>query len=182
MSRLGNKPILCPSGVEAKIEGSQLSVKGPKGLLTFAIPAAVIVTLQGSELFVSMREGIDVPNSFHGLYRALVSNLVEGVAKGFEKRLSLIGVGYRAAVQGKDLDLQLGYSHPTKVAIPAGIQVVVDKGTTIVITGADKQVVGHFAAQVRAVRPPEPYKGKGVRYEGEVVRKKAGKAAKGKAA
>jgi large subunit ribosomal protein L6 len=127
-------------------------------------------------------ENIKMPKTTHGLYRALINNMVIGVTKGFEMRLGLIGVGYRAAVQGQMLDLQLGFSHPTQIAIPKGISVTVDKSVTVIISGIDKHLVGQFAAAVRSMKPPEPYKGKGIRYENEFVRKKAGKAAKGKTA
>lgn len=179
MSRLGKKPIELPKNVQAQLQGSVLNVKGPKGTLTMDVPQGIVVEIETSQIVVSSDPSLT--SAFHGLYRALVKNLVVGVSSGFEKKLSLIGVGYRASVQGKDLDLQLGYSHPTKLPIPTGIQVAVDKTTTIIITGADKQAVGQFAAEVRSIRPPEPYKGKGVRYENEYVRKKAGKAAKSKA-
>jgi len=130
-------------------------------------------------LLVVVAENNQTP-AVHGLIRALIRNMVEGVYKGYEKRLSLVGVGYRAAVSGSTLDLELGFSHPTRLEIPSSVKIAVDKGTTIVVSGIDKQSVGQFAASIRAIRPPEPYKGKGVRYETERVRKKAGKAAKGK--
>lgn len=179
MSRLGKKPVLIPKNVEVKIGNNKLQAKGPKGQLELTIEEGIHVSHKEDGLHIEMKDS-SVAKAKHGLVRALVSNLVNGVATGFEKRLSLVGVGYRAAVQGKLLDLQLGYSHPTKLEIPADIQVAVDKNVLIVISGPDKQAVGQFAAKVRSVRPPEPYKGKGVRYEKEFVRKKAGKAAKGK--
>ena len=138
--------------------------------------------MEGNRLFVEKDNAVEMPKSSHGLFRALINNMVIGVSKGFEVRLGLVGVGYRAALQGQKLDLQLGFSHPTQLAIPKGIQVTVDKSVTVIISGIDKHAVGQFAAQVRGMKPPEPYKGKGIRYEKEFVRKKAGKAAKGKTA
>ncbi len=182
MSRLGKSPIALPKGVELKQANGVLSVKGPKGTLTLNLPKGIDVKVDGEFVFVEKEESVEMPKPAHGLYRAMVNNLIIGVSKGFEKKLALIGVGYRAAVQGNVLDLQLGYSHPTQLAIPSTVQVAVEKSVAITITGVDKQAVGQFAAAVRAMRPPEPYKGKGIRYEGEYVRKKAGKAAKGKAA
>jgi large subunit ribosomal protein L6 len=180
MSRLGKSPILVPKGVEVKIVDGAVQVKGPKGTLVQTLKNGFSVRMEEGKVFVDIDEKVMNPPSFHGLMRALVSNMVRGVSSGFEKRLSLIGVGYRAAVQGQMLDLQLGYSHPTQLPIPKTVQVAVDKSTLIVITGSDKQAVGQFAAAVRSMKPPEPYKGKGIRYENEYVRKKAGKAAKGK--
>jgi large subunit ribosomal protein L6 len=180
MSRLGKTPVLIPKGVEVKVVDGIVHVKGPKGSLSEVVKKGFSVRVEGENLFVEADESVDNPPAFHGLMRALVRNLVEGVSKGYEKKLILIGVGYRAAVQGQVLDLQLGFSHPTQIPIPKSLQVSVDKSTAILITGAEKQCVGQFAAQVRAMKPPEPYKGKGIRYEHEHVRKKAGKAAKGK--
>jgi len=180
MSRYGNSPIPLPGGVEVKKAGNIVNVKGPKGQLEVEVKTGIEVAVEETQVLVSRDEKSLLPVAMHGLYRSLINNMVIGVDKGYEKRLSLIGVGYRAAVAGNLLDLQLGFSHPTKVEIPQGINVKVEKATTIIIDGIDKQVVGQFAATVRALRPPEPYKGKGVRYENEYVRKKAGKAAKGK--
>ena len=182
MSRLGKTPLVIPKGVELKVEaGGCLRFKGPKGSLELRVPEGLRVKLSEKEVLVEKEEKTSIDDAMHGLYRALIKNYLMGVAEGFEVKLSLIGVGYRAAVQGNQLDLSLGYSYPTKVAIPSGIQVLVDKGTSISIKGLDKRVVGQFAAAVRAMKPPEPYKGKGIRYENEFVRKKEGKAAKGKA-
>lgn len=182
MSRLGKSPVNLPKGVEVKVASEVLTVKGPKGTLTLNLPKGISIRIEGALLFVDKDVSIDMPKPTHGLYRAMVNNLVVGSSQGFEKKLNLIGVGYRATVQGSLLDLQLGYSHPTQIAIPKNVQVTVEKSVTISITGIDKHSVGQFAAAVRAMRPPEPYKGKGIRYENEYVRKKAGKAAKGKAA
>lgn len=180
MSRLAKKPITLPKGVEAKLSGEKLEVKGPKGSLFLDIPKEVNVELQSDNIKVSASENIGQKPAFLGLYRSLINNNVIGVSKGFEKKLQLIGVGYRAAVKGQVLDLQLGLSHPCEMSIPKDIQIDIEKNTTITIKGIDKRLVGHFAALVRAKKPPEPYKGKGIRYIDEYVRKKAGKTAKGK--
>lgn len=182
MSRHCAAPIPLPKGVELKVEGRKLHVKGSKGALTHELPEGISAKVEESKVLVVRDEKIDLPKAIHGLHRALVNNLILGVTKGFEKKLSLVGIGYRAAVSGQMLDLQLGLSHPTKIRIPAGVQVAIDKSVTITITGMDKHAVGQFAAAVRAMKPPEPYKGKGIRYEDEYVRKKTGKAAKGKTA
>lgn len=182
MSRLGKTPIPLPKGVELKLVDGVLHVKGTKGALTYPLTEGITFKVEDNKIFVVKDENIEMPGTAHGLHRALINNMVMGVSKGFEKRLSLIGVGYRATVQGNMLDLQLGFSHPTKIEIPKAVQVAVDKSVLIIITGIDKQAVGQFAAAVRGMKPPEPYKGKGIRYEDEHVRKKAGKAAKGKTA
>jgi large subunit ribosomal protein L6 len=182
MSRLGKSPIDLPKGVEVKIVGNEIKISGPKGNVSYPTAEGISIKIEDGKLLVIADENVEMPRTRHGLYRALINNMIVGVSKGFEKKLTLVGVGYRAAVQGQNLDLQLGFSHPTKIAIPQTVQVAVDKSTTISITGIDKHAVGQFAAAVRAMRPPEPYKGKGIRYEGEWVRQKATKAAKGKSA
>jgi large subunit ribosomal protein L6 len=182
MSRLGRSPIPLPDKVEVKISDGEIHVKGPKGNLAIPAKKGISVKEEAGRLYVVKDEEIEMPKTAHGLYRALINNMILGVTKGFEVRLSLIGVGYRAAIQGQVVDLQLGFSHPTQVRIPKGVNVTVDKSVTIIINGIDKHLVGQFAATVRAMKPPEPYKGKGIRYEKEFVRKKAGKAAKGKTA
>jgi len=182
MSRYGSTPITVPKGVEVKRSGKNLNVKGPKGELSLELLEGLELKEEPGKLVVSLLKKSGQQSAMHGLYRSLINNMIIGVSKGYEKRLTLVGVGYRANLAGRKLDLQLGYSHPTSVEVPKAINVTVDKSTTIIIQGIDKQAVGQFAATVRAVRPPEPYKGKGVRYENEYVRKKAGKAAKGKAA
>jgi large subunit ribosomal protein L6 len=182
MSRLGKTPIELPDKVEIKITDGQIHVKGPKGNVAQQCVEGIGVKIEDKRVFVTAESEANVSNRDYGLHRAIINNLILGVSKGFEVRLSLIGVGYRAALQGQMLDLQLGFSHPTKVAIPKGVNVVVEKSVLIIITGIDKHTVGQFAATVRAMKPPEPYKGKGIRYENEFVRKKAGKAAKGKTA
>ncbi len=176
MSRLAKQSIPLPQGVDLKVEGQKIEVKGPKGTLKHEIPSGISIRKEKDHFFVDAAESILKKD--WGLHWALIRNIVEGVSKGFEKRLLLIGVGYKAVLEGSKLDLQVGYSHPTKVDIPSGIQVKVEKDL-VVMTGIDKQKLGQFAAVVRGIRPPEPYKGKGIRYEGEYVRKKAGKA-KGK--
>jgi large subunit ribosomal protein L6 len=177
MSRKGKLPIPLPKGVEAKVSQNAITVKGPKGTLTQQLIEAVKVHVEGQEIRVELSAGHERDGHFHGLYRTLIDNMVEGTTKGFAKELEMVGIGYRAAVQGHHLDLQIGLSHPTKMSIPEGVLVKVDKSVAISITGIDKQKVGQFAASVRAARPPEPYQGKGIRYKGEYVRKKAGKAA-----
>jgi len=179
MSRLGKTPIKLPKGVEVKLANNCVSVKGPKGQLTVDVIEGVDLKLEGDEALVTIDEA-RLTSAQHGLYRSLINNAIIGTSAGFSKELTLIGVGFRAAVKGKILDLQLGFSHPTELPIPEGIDVKVEKSTAVTISGIDKQQVGQFAATVRSKRPPEPYKGKGVRYKDEYVRKKAGKAAKGK--
>ncbi len=179
MSRKGKLPISIPKGVEVKINDQEVQVKGPKGTLSQTMQQGIVATVQDNEVLIAIAEGYKESDfgGFHGLYRALIQNLVQGTTQGFVKQLEMIGVGYRAAVQGHSLDLQLGFSHPVQLPIPQGIQVSIEKGTAITIQGINKQQVGQFAATIRAKRPPEPYQGKGIRYKGEYVRKKAGKAA-----
>lgn len=180
MSRKGKLPVALPKGVEASVKDNSISVKGPKGNLFQDFMPVVTVAIEDGQVKVSLTEGKVENSKFLGLYRALIDNMVIGVSQGFEKKLRMIGVGFRAAVQGQELDLQVGFSHPTKLPIPQGIQVAVEKNTRISITGADKRIVGQFAADVRGIRPPEPYQGKGIRYEDEYVRRKAGKSASAK--
>ncbi len=178
MSRLGNAPIQLPSNVEVKIASEkQVTVKGPKGELSLQLLHGVSVNVEEK---VATVKNESTTSSFHGLYRMLLKNMVTGVTTGFEKKLTLIGVGFKAATSGNKLILHVGYSLPVELDIPQGLDVKVDKNTVIIISGIDKQAVGQFSAEVRAKRPPEPYKGKGIRYENEIVRKKAGKAAKSK--
>ncbi|MEN9654730.1 MAG: ribosomal protein [Chlamydiota bacterium] len=182
MSRLGRTPITIPKGVEVKtLADGKVTFKGPKGSLEIQLPKGLHLQLEGSVVVLQRDEALMQESAMHGLYRSLIKNSIQGVHEGFEVKLSMIGVGYRANVQGNKLDLQVGFSHPTALEIPKTIQVAVDKGTAISIKGVDKHTVGQFAAAVRAMKPPEPYKGKGIRYENEYVRKKEGKAAKGKA-
>lgn len=177
MSRKGKLPITIPQGVEVKIAEKKISVKGPKGTLHHELVSEIKVHIESNLIHVELNEAHSDAGNFHGLYRTIIDNMVTGAHHGFERKLEMIGVGYRAAVQGHLLDLQIGLSHPTKLTIPEGVNVRVDKNTSIVLTGSDKQKLGQFAASIRAVRPPEPYQGKGIRYVGEYVRKKAGKAA-----
>lgn len=177
MSRKGKLPIVIPKGVDVKVAPTEITVKGPKGTLKLDLVSAVVVKHEDNQITVSVAEGHESEDQFHGLFRTLIENMVIGTTTGFVKELEMIGVGYRAAVAGHHVDLQIGHSHPTKISIPQGIEVKIEKGTSIHISGANKQVVGQFAATIRAQRPPEPYQGKGIRYKGEFVRKKAGKAA-----
>ncbi len=177
MSRYGKSPIILPTGVEVKKAGNKVLVKGPKGELDLEVKQGIEVVVKEGKVLVTLEEKSSLPTAMHGLFRSLINNMIIGVSKGFEKRLSLIGVGYRAAISGNQLDLQLGFSHPSSLEIPKEVNVKVEKATTIIIEGIDKHRVGQFAASVRSLRPPEPYKGKGIRYEEEYVRKKAGKAA-----
>jgi large subunit ribosomal protein L6 len=183
MSRLGKTPIEIPKGVELKSSHvGTVNVKGPKGSLSIQLPEGLSLKIDGHSALLERDEQKMPESALHGLFRSLIKNHIEGVTAGFEIKLSMVGVGYRANVQGNKLDLSVGFSHPTHVPIPQSIQVTVEKGTLITIKGNDKREVGQFAAAVRAIKPPEPYKGKGIRYENEYVRKKEGKAAKGKTA
>lgn len=175
MSRKGKLPIAIPKGVEVKVDQKRIIVKGPKGTLQHDLVPEVKVHIENDMVHVGLSD--ENAGNFHGLYRSIIDNMVKGASEGFEKKLEMIGVGYRAAVQGHLLDLQIGLSHPTKLPIPEGIIVKVEKNTQIMVQGADKQKIGQFASTIRATRPPEPYQGKGIRYVGEYVRKKAGKAA-----
>ena len=178
MSKLGKSPIALPKGVEVQVtKDNVVEVKGPKGHLSQELMKGITLKHEEGSLLVEQDDKLFSNGKFHGLFRSLINNMVIGVSSGFEKRLTMIGVGYRAAVKGTKIDLQLGFSHPTDLEIPADLQVKIDKATTIIVSGVDKQKVGQFAATIRSLRLPEPYKGKGVRYENEYVRKKAGKAA-----
>lgn len=178
MSRKAKVPVILPKGVEAKLDGLVINVKGPKGTLSQELMAGINIDITDGQIMVTLAPEMSHAKNFLGLYWSLISNMVVGVTDGFEKSLVMIGVGFRAAVQGNLLDVQAGFSHPTKMQIPEGIDVKVEKNTNISIKGINKQVVGQFAADVRAKRPPEPYKGKGIRYADEYVRRKAGKAGK----
>ena len=175
MSRIGKKTIAVPKGVTVTLDGQTVSVKGPKGERTWTVAEEIEVKQEGDELSLTPRSDTPRARAMWGLSRTLVDNMVVGVTDGFEKTLELVGVGYRAALKGQSLSLQLGFSHEVDVAPPAGITFVVPKQTEIKISGNDKQVVGEIAATIRKLRPPEPYKGKGVRYQGETVRRKEGK-------
>ena len=177
MSRIGQSPIAIPSGVDVKIEGRVVTVKGPKGELTRTVPATISVQQVDGQLLVARPDDERDNRALHGLTRSLVNNMVVGVTDGFRKQLEIVGVGYRAEAQGSDgIRLALGFSHPVVVKAPQGISFEVPAPTQIVVSGIDKEVVGQVAADIRSIRKPEPYKGKGIRYDGEVVRRKAGKA------
>ena len=179
MSRIGKAPITVPSGVEVEIQGRQVAVKGPKGELDIEVPVDITVRQDGEEILVERSDDERRNRALHGLTRSLVNNMVLGVSEGFSKELEIVGVGYRAAAKGSNaLELQLGFSHPVNVEAPDGITFDVPEPTRIIVSGIDKQVVGQVAADIRSYRKPEPYKGKGVRYLGEYVARKAGKAAK----
>ena len=180
MSRIGRKPIAIPTGVEVKIDGQTVTVKGPKGTLTKSFHPNMEIKVEGAEIKVNRPNDDQLNRSLHGLTRTLVSNMVEGVSKGYSKELDVIGVGYRVQKQGKELVMNLGYSHKVIMPEVPGITIDCPTANKIVISGPDKQQVGQFAAEVREKRPPEPYKGKGIRYTGEYVHKKEGKTGKGK--
>jgi large subunit ribosomal protein L6 len=177
MSRIGKRPIELPAGVTVSVDPGRVMVAGPLGQLTQAVPARMKIEQSDGEVTVTRPTERGEDRALHGLTRTLVANMVEGVTKGFEKRLELQGVGYRAGLRGSALELNVGYSHPVVVEPPQGITFEVPAPTQVVVKGLDKQRVGQTAAEVRAVRPPEPYKGKGIRYEGEYVRRKVGKRA-----
>ena len=179
MSRIGQAPIPVPSGVDIRVDGRRITVKGPKGELSRAIPGAIAVEQTDGELLVSRPDDARENRALHGLTRSLVNNMVIGVTDGFSKNLEIVGVGYRAEAQGPDaIRLALGFSHPVNVKAPAGVTFEVPAPTQIVVRGIDNEVVGQVAANIRSIRKPEPYKGKGVRYQGERVLRKAGKAGK----
>ena len=176
MSRVGRKPISIPKGVDVKVSGSTVAVKGPKGELTREFREGLVIKLENGFATVEQTDSGKMAGALHGLTRALLQNMVEGVSQGFTKSLEIHGTGYRAAVQGTKLVLNLGHSHPIEYAIPKGITAAVDQNR-IVLSGADKELLGQVSAEIRRFRPPEPYKGKGVRYLNEHVRRKAGKSA-----
>ncbi|MEG1425438.1 MAG: 50S ribosomal protein L6 [Raoultibacter sp.] len=178
MSRIGKQPIAIPAGVDVTIDGNTVTVKGAKGQLTRSLPEMMTIKQEGEEIIVERPDDSREAKSFHGLTRTLISNMVEGVSSGYAKKLQLVGVGYRAALKGKDLELQLGFSHPVLVEASDSITFEVPTQTEIIVNGISKEEVGQVAANIRKWRKPEPYKGKGIRYEGEMVRRKLGKAAK----
>ncbi|XP_038888704.1 50S ribosomal protein L6, chloroplastic [Benincasa hispida] len=180
-SRIGKQPIPVPSNVTISLQGQDLKVKGPLGELSILYPREIKIEREDSGI-IRVKKALETrrANQMHGLFRTLTDNMVVGVSKGFEKKLQLVGVGYRAMLEGKDLVLNLGFSHPVKMAIPDGIQVKVEENTRITVSGYDKCAIGQFAASIRQWRPPEPYKGKGVKYADEIVRRKEGKAGKKK--
>ncbi|MEY2645835.1 MAG: hypothetical protein RLZZ611_2484 [Cyanobacteriota bacterium] len=178
MSRIGKAPIPVPGGVTVSLNGLDVSVKGPKGQLSRTLPEGVTIAQDGNTLVVSPASDSRRSRERHGLCRTLVANMVEGVSQGYIRKLEIVGVGYRAAVQGKKLVVSAGYSHQVEMLPPDGVTFAVDGNTTVLVSGADKELVGNEAAKVRAIRPPEPYKGKGIKYEGERILRKAGKTGK----
>ncbi len=178
MSRIGKKPIEIPSGVEVNIEGNIITVKGSKGTESVSYRDEVKVSVADNHIIVEPNSEDRKTNALHGLYRTLIANAVHGVSQGFEKKLEIVGVGYRANMEGSNLNMALGYSHPVLIVPPAGITLTVEANTKISVKGSNKQTVGDVAAFIRSKRPPEVYKGKGVKYEGEYIRRKAGKAGK----
>ena len=180
MSRIGRAPITVPAGVEVTINGSTVTAKGPKGELTKTIHSNIAIDMEGNVITVTRPDDAKENRALHGLTRTLIANMVEGVANGYKKELEINGIGYRAEVKGKDLVMKIGFSHDILRAPPAGVTVEVPAPNKVIISGADKQVVGQFAAEVREKRPPEPYKGKGIKYVDEYIRRKEGKAGKGK--
>ena len=179
MSRIGRAPVVIPSGAKVSQDGQRLLVEGPKGKLSIALPPEISAKVDGQAIQVARASDEQSVRALHGLYRALIANMVHGVLTGFSRDLEIVGVGYRAQVQGKQLSLSVGFSHPVIVPIPEGLTVETPKPTVLIVKGFDKHLVGQFAANLRRIAPPEPYKGKGIRYVGEVVRRKAGKAATG---
>lgn len=176
MSRIGRKPIVLPKGVDVNIGEREVTVKGAKGTLCFGIMSKISVSLQEGQIVVERASDEKAVRAAHGMTRAIINNMVTGVSQGFERVLEIIGVGYRAQMQGENLVLSVGYSHPIEVQPPAGIELAVDGPTKVIVRGIDRQLVGQVAANIREHRPPEPYKGKGIRYAGEYVIRKAGKA------
>ncbi len=177
MSRIGKNPVPIPSGVEAVVDGLNIRVSGPKGGLQATMPVGVVIRPEEGEIVVERSGDSPRERSRHGLVRSLIANMITGVTEGYRITLDMVGVGYRAALKGSDIELQVGFSHVVNIVAPEGITFEVPIPTRIIVSGIDKQQVGQVAANIRRVRPPEPYKGKGIRYEGEVVRRKAGKAA-----
>ena len=179
MSRIGRAPITVPAGVDVVIDGNNVTVKGAKGTLTGTFNSNMTITLDGGVVTVTRPNDQKENRALHGLTRTLIANMIEGVSNGFKKELEIVGIGYRCALQGKDLVLNVGYSHQVVMTPPEGVTLEVPAPNKIIVNGYDKQKVGQFAAEVRGVRPPEPYKGKGIKYIDEVVRRKEGKAGKG---
>ena len=180
MSRIGKQFITIPEKVQVKLDGQKIVVNGPKGSLSRILPSLVCCTLdeENKKLFLEKTQDTKLSQALYGLSRTLVANMVTGVSLGFQKRLAITGVGYRAQMSGKDLVLNMGYSHPVKMISPQQISIKVESPTSVVVSGIEKDLVGEFAAKIRSVRPPEPYKGKGIAYEGEIIRRKAGKTGK----
>lgn len=176
MSRIGNKPLPIPNGVKVEVKNNAVHVEGPKGKLDKPLSPRITIEQQDNVLSFKRATDIKTDKALHGLYRALVANMIVGVTDGYTRELEIIGVGYKAQVQGANLNLQLGYSHPVNIAIPTGITIEAPKHTQVIVKGIDKELVGRISSEIRRVCPPEPYKGKGIRYAGERVKKKVGKA------
>ena len=176
MSRIGKKPIVIPKEVKLEVKDGRVSVEGPKGKLSRVLSDRINVEIKDNQLLLKRISDIKLDKSLHGLYHALISNMIKGVTVGYSKELEIVGVGFKAQVQGNSLNMQLGFSHPVNLPIPEGIKIETPKQTQIVVRGIDKEKVGEIAAEIRAIYPPEPYKGKGIRYAGEYVKKKVGKA------
>lgn len=175
MSRIGKKPIIIPKDVKLEIKDGRVFVEGPKGNLSRALSERITLEIKESQLFVKRAADTKLDKSLHGLYRALIVNMLKGVTEGYSKQLEIIGVGFKAAVQGNNLNMQLGFSHPVNLPIPEGIKIETPKPTQIVVRGIDKELVGRISTEIRAIYPPEPYKGKGIRFSGEYIKKKVGK-------
>ena len=178
MSRIGKRPIAIPAGVECNVDGQTVTIKGAKGTLTQTVDPIIAIELKDGVMTLTRPDDSNKSKALHGLYNSLITNMVKGVTEGYSKKLEINGVGYRAQLQGKDLNMNLGYSHPVVMTPPEGITIEVPNANTIIISGADKQQVGQFAAVVREKRLPEPYKGKGIKYDYEHIRRKEGKAGK----
>ena len=174
MSRIGKKPILIPAGVEARAEGKKISIKGPKGEISHQVRPEIKVEVKENQIFISPETKTKLTSAFWGMDRAIIANMVKGVVSGFEKKLEIQGIGFKAALEGEKIVLSMGFTHPVKLQIPAGIKVTVEKNI-ITVSGIDRELVGQVSANIRKVKPPEPYKGKGIMYVGEFVRKKMGK-------
>ena len=175
MSRIGRKPITVPAGVEVTLDGSTVTVKGPKGTLSGTFNKNMTIAMDGDAVVVTRPNDEKENRSLHGLTRTLIANMIEGVSNGYSKTLDIVGIGYRASMQGKDVVLSVGYSHTVTIKAPEGITITCPSPNQIIVSGADKQVVGQIAAEIRGVRPPEPYKGKGIKYKEETIRRKEGK-------
>ena len=179
MSRIGRNPVAIPDKVKVAQDGATILVEGPRGKLSTTVPSELSISVKDNAVVVERKGDLKPVKALHGLYRAWVANMVRGVTEGFSRELEVVGVGYRAQAQGNTLELNVGFSHPVKFPIPEGIAIETPKPTIIIVKGIDKQLVGQVAANIRRVAPPEPYKGKGIKYAGEVIRRKAGKAATG---
>lgn len=176
MSRIGKKPVSIPAGVKVEVKDNSISVEGPKGVLSRILHQRISLETKDDQVLVKRLTDMKLDKSLHGLYRALIANMIKGVTEGYQKELEIIGVGFKAAVQGNTLNMQLGFSHPVNFIIPEGIKIETPKPTQIVVRGVDKEKVGEVSTEIRAIFPPEPYKGKGIRFVGEYVKKKVGKA------